>query len=161
MATIQINRTVSHLPEAVWAAFADFGGVHRFHPMVEHSPLHESAPQQGLGAERTCHFYDGNEVQERIVRWTDQQAMEIEVFGGSMPLRDANVRIELSPRGNGTTVQISMHYVPKFGVVGRLMDTLMIRRKLSSTLGLLLDALDEHLRTGKPIGPDFAPAKAA
>ncbi len=162
MSTLSITRSIAQPRPAVWQALADFGGVHRFHPLVERSPLHEGTPPQGVGAERTCHFYDGNQVQERVVEAQTDRALEIEMFAGSMPIRDARIRFELSATaGNTTEIRTTMRYVPKLGLLGRLMDTLMIRRKLSGTLDLLFDALDEHLRTGEPIGRGFVPSRAA
>lgn len=158
MSSITVERTFDHPRDAVWNALADFGGIYRFHPLVEHSPLNDG-PSQGLGAERTCHFYDGNHIQERVVDVQDQQAIEVEIFEGSMPLACANARFELeSDQQTSTHLRMTLRYEPKFGVLGRVMDTLMMRRKFTGMMTLLLGALDEHLRTGELIGKDFRPA---
>lgn len=162
MTTVTIERTIDQTLPTVWGAFADFGGVARFHPFVQRSPLGEGTPAQGVGAERVCHFYDGNHVRERVLRSEDMRSMEVEITEGSMPLRSAVALIELSPTSEGQTrVSMSMTYEPKMGVLGKVMDALMMRRKFGQMLGLVLAGLDEHLRTGQTIERDFRPAAAA
>lgn len=55
----------------MWETLADFGNVHLFHTMVERSRL-IGGRQCGLGAKRTCEFYDGRgRVEEEITGWQE------------------------------------------------------------------------------------------
>lgn len=157
MSTVSIDRTLDQPLHAVWAAFDDFGGVYRFHPFVERSPLADNTPAEGLGAERVCHFYDGNHVRERVTGRDPLRSLDVEITEGSMPLRCANAHIELHPEGTGTRVRMTMRYEPSMGVLGKVMDRLMMRRKFAQLLTTVLAALDEHLRTGETIGKGFRP----
>ena len=162
MGSITVQRTVSHSPDIVWPALADFGGIYRFHPLVERSQVHPGTPTTGLGAERTCHFHDGNKIDERVVGFEDGKSLDVEIYEGTMPLKTARARMEIRPAGEGqTAVTMSMEYTPKFGVMGRAMDVLMMNRKFRQILTSVLAALDEHLTTGETIGPKFRPSKAA
>ncbi len=162
MGTATAERTLPHDPQTVWQSIADFGGIHRFHPLVDKSPINAGAPSTGLGAERTCHFHDGNEIKERVVAFEDGRSLDVDIYEGTMPLASARARLEVIPSPNGrTTVRMSMEYTPKFGVLGKAMDALMMRRKFGSILDSVLAGLDHHLTTGETIGPKFRPSKAA
>lgn len=146
----------------VFAVLADTAGIHRFHPFIERSPLHEGTPAQGVGSERTCHFSDGNSVSERVVAFEADTSLRIDIYEGTMPLNAAAAQFTLSDApGGGTLVQMDMDYTPKFGVLGQAMDALVMRRKFTGMLDLLLAGLDEHLRTGAVIDGSFTGVAAA
>ena len=162
MSTVNVERVLPHDLETVWPVLADIGGIHRFHPLVAKSPNNPATPKTGMGAERTCHFHDGNQVVERVVGFEDRRRIEIAIVEGTMPIEDARAVMELEPMAGGKTkISFEMHYTPKFGIVGRAMDAVIIRRKFTSILGQVLEALDEHLTTGKLIDKDWRPKKAA
>ena len=163
MAHITAEHTYAATPAQIWAKLDDFGGIANFHPLVESSDVPEGKPSCGLGAERTCKFYDGkNFVRERVIESVPEQRMVVSIYEGSMPVDKAVATFELEPavRG-GTHVTMSMSYTPKFGFMGRMMNALVMERKFTGMLELLLAALDEHLRTGRPVGPEFSLVRAA
>ncbi|TPV92603.1 MAG: SRPBCC family protein, partial [Myxococcales bacterium FL481] len=152
MSELTIKHTINAPSAAVWAVLADFGGIHRFHPAVDRSPLLGEA-SGGLGAKRACHFYDGNSIVEEVVGWEEGKSMRINIVEGSMPLQCANAEIELDRQGpHRTEVTFTMRYEPKYGPVGRLMDKFMMRSKFGDLLEQVLAGLDQHTRTGALIG---------
>lgn len=162
MGTITAERVLSHDPETTWRAIADFGGIHRFHPLVERSPINAGMPSTGLGAERTCHFHDGNAIHERVTAFDEGRSLDVEIYDGTMPLQSAHARMEVIATDSGRAkIRMSMEYTPKFGVLGKAMDALMMRRKFSAILDSVLAGLDHHLSTGETIGPKFRPSHAA
>jgi len=156
MSNIEITRHIPASPARVWAAFADFGGIHKFHPFVETSPM-LSQNASGLGAERRCEFYDGNSVCERVVGVEEGTSMTIDIYEGSMPLERAEARIHLEPADGGTRVRFVMDYTVKWGPIGALMDVMMMRRKMRGMLGKVLAGLETHLETGAAIGQGGLP----
>lgn len=162
MSTTTVYRTLPHNLPAVWEALSDTAGIHRFHPLIERSPLRKGSPATGVGSERTCYFYDGNHIAERVTGSDPLRSIEVEIVEGSMPLRCARARFDLEAGPAASTrVRMTMTYEPKFGVLGRLMDSLVMRRKFTGMMTLLVEALDEHLRTGETIERGFSPARAA
>jgi len=162
MSEITISRAVSHSVANVWAALDDFSGIHRWSAGVETSPTNPGTPSRGVGAERNCHLYDGNHIQERITQVIDQRRLAIEVFDTSMPLKSADAAFDIEPTSDGgTSLTMTFHYVVKFGLLGKAMDGLMIRRKMTASLNNLLAALDEHLRTGETIDKGWTSTQAA
>lgn len=152
MSKVTITRTVHAPKDQVWNAWADFGGIAKFHPYVDTSPL-LSEQTEGVGTERQCNFYDGNHVKERVVNVVPGEEMTVDIVEGSMPLLCARAHIALEALGpDRTEVRMTMDYTPKWGFVGKAMDALMMRRQFTTILDDVLSALDAHLETGKPIG---------
>lgn len=154
MSQIQVEHTVHAAQARVWAALADFGGIYRFHPRVERSPL-LSEQAQGVGAQRRCEFHDGNQVVERVSAIEQGRSITIDIVEGSMPLARARAKISLEPiDAQRTSVVFDMDYDPKFGWLGKAMDRVMMRAQFKKILGEVLEGLDTHLATGAVIGPD-------
>ncbi|MEO0601379.1 MAG: SRPBCC family protein [Myxococcota bacterium] len=159
MSIVWVQREITHAPAAVWEVVADIGGIHRFHPAVARSPL-TGSQERGVGAERTCHFHDGNHIDERVVAWEEGHSLEVDIVRGSFPLVRARARFVLEPVPTGTRVTMRMDYKPKFGPVGFVMDQLMMKRQFRGLMARILEGLETHLSTGQIIGPDGA-AEAA
>lgn len=161
MSNVNVERILPYDLETVWPVLADVGGIYRFHPFVASSPINPGAPTTGMGAERTCHFHDGNQVVERVTGFEEGRRLEIEIVDGTMPLASAHASMAVEPVGHDKTkIVFNMDYTPKFGIVGKAMDAMMMRRKFTSILTQVLVALEEHLATGKVIGKDWRPKAA-
>ncbi|MFT5432938.1 MAG: hypothetical protein ACI9OJ_003642 [Myxococcota bacterium] len=161
MGELSIHRDINQPAKRVWEILADFEGVYRFSAGVEASPINAGTPNTGVGAERNCRLYDGNNIQERITQFVDGERLELEVFETSMPLTHAAAQFVVTPRGSGCTVAVDMQYTVKWGVVGRIMNALMLQRAMVGSMTRLLAGLDSYATTGQPIEKGWAPAKAA
>lgn len=154
MGNVTVTAEVAASAERVWRAFASFGDIHRFHPHVQISPL-LTDQRSGVGAKRRCQFYDGNHVVEEVVGWEDGRAITVDILEGSMPLKKAQARIEIAPLGKEKSeVRFTMRYEPKFGLLGQVMDALLLRSKFRGMLSQVLGSLETHLTTGVNIGKD-------
>lgn len=152
MPTVTVSRTLPFPRSEVFAKLNDFGGIHRFHPAIGSSPLAEGSPAGGEGAERTCHFYDGNHVEERVSRVVTDSELDVDIVGGSLPMKNASGKFRLTDTADGgTEVVMHMAYTPPFGVVGTVLNALVIERKFTGLLNLLLSALEHHMATGEEI----------
>ncbi len=160
MSKVTVSRNLSIPADRAWEVLADFSGIHRFHPAVEHSPL-LGEQNGGLGAERRCDFYDGNSVTERVIGWEDGKSMTIEVTEGSMPLACAEGTLSVEPRGTGSRVTMAMVYKPKYGPFGAIMDTLMMRPNFRKLLARVLEGMEIYATTGLEIGKDGKPIAMA
>jgi len=161
MTIITVTRSLPSTPAQVWEVLRDIAGIENFHPVVQSSPLNAGSGPDGLGASRTCTFYDGNHVVEEVVGWDEGRSMTIEIVDGSMPIQPgARAHIEVTPEGTGTQVAFTMDYTVKFGPLGAVMNVLMMKRQFAKVIDGLLAGLDVHVRTGERIGPDFDAAAA-
>lgn len=153
MSKITITHTYPQSPSQVFAALNDFAGIYRYHPMLESSPLVDGTPATGAGSERVCHMYDGNTLHERITGVELDKWLTIEVVDSSMPLSSMTGRFDLTPTSTGgTEVTMTADFALKMGFLGKALDVLVMRRKFTGNLELLLAALGEHLNTGNVIG---------
>jgi carbon monoxide dehydrogenase subunit G len=154
MSTVSRTHVVRRPVAAVWGVLSDFSGVYRWHPKVERSPL-VSANNEGLGATRVCHFYDGTSVTERVVEYRVRESMTIELSEFSMPLNRAAATLTVRPLADDTTeVTMSIEYDVKFGPLGWVMSSLMIQPMLGKMFEQVLSCLDRHVVTGESIGRD-------
>ncbi len=153
MSTVTVTRTIPVDTRTVWAALADFGGIHRFHPYLESSPI-LNGKARGEGAERRCEFKDGNHICERVVEWKEGESMTVDIYEGSMPLARAQGTLAVVPESSGTeaTVTFTMDYTPKMGPLGALMDVLMMRRKFTGMMEEILAGLESFLTEEPPVG---------
>ena len=159
MSVVIASREIAAPVSKVWATLSDFGGIHRYNASVESSPINEGTPSSGVGAERTCHLYDGNYIEERVIESIDEKKLTIEIFKTSMPLKESHGVFTLTglPDG-GTRVDVSMHYVVKYGPLGMLMDILMMKRMLGPAMERLLAGLDHHISTGETVAKGWTPS---
>ena len=140
--------------EQVWNVVKDFGGVHRFHPKVETSPL-LSQNNEGLGAARVCNFYDGTSVKEEVVEYREGELLRVKLSDFSMPLQRAEAVISVRALGpDRTEVEFGMEYEMKFGPLGAVMNGIMLRPMMGKMFTQVLEGLDHHVVTGELVGRD-------
>ena len=114
--------------DEVWKILADLGGVQNFHPGVAKS-YYTSDVKEGLGAARVCELLPMGKVEEHVVDWKhgEEMVLTIAPLEKAPPLRDARGRIQLEVDGDETVVTMSLQYGLAFGLLGRLMDALMVQ----------------------------------
>lgn len=147
MHTATVKRTLGTPAPLVWEAFDDFGGIHKFHPMVKSSPIHGTRTT-GLGCERVCNFHSGGAITERITRYVPGREMTVQITDtGPFPLKAAEAHIRVDEAGeDDSVVTFSMSFEPKFGPVGWILAQLAMKRQFAKIIGQILDGLDRHLK---------------
>ena len=158
MHSTQTTKIFDVSADRLWQAFDDFGGIHKFHPLVESSPTLGSATR-GLGCERVCNLYGGGSLKERVIGYEPGKRMSVEIYdAGPFPLKYAVADIGIEPAGlNRSTAVFAMRFEPKFGMLGWLMAKLVMRRQFKSMLDKLLAGLETYLATGRHIGRNGVP----
>ena len=158
---VQVDRVIDRPADAVWAILDDFGGVYRFHPLVEKSPI-TNGISSGLGAQRVCHFDDGNTIREKIVAYEPGRELEVEIVDpGKFPLRRAVGRFSVEPLDNTRSrVSMEMAFQPKFEPLGWVMGKTLMVPQFRKILGRILEGLETHLRTGEVVSRKPRPTAA-
>lgn len=132
--------------EAVWNAISDLAAVKHYNPTVVSawllSPLHE-----GIGAARRCELKPKGWVEERVWEWSPRRSIGLEVTASEWPLVFMKWKTELQIDGNVTLVRQTMNYKLKFGLLGALIDALVMRRKLRKTIGEVFENMKRHVET--------------
>ena len=160
MTAVSTDHTMPASADRVWVALAAFETIDTFHPLVERVTMSSQQPR-GLGAIRTCHFYDGTSVDEKVLRWREGEGYEVELSNFSMPLKRAKARIEVHPDGaDRSVVRFSMEYTVKWGPLGWVMGQVMMKPMMRGMFAKVLRGLEHHVRTGENVGKDWRPTAA-
>ena len=141
--------------ERVWEALADFGNTYVWSPAVVHSHSTSDAPN-GIGATRHCDLTISKaSIEERIVDWVENERIRVEIFDGrrTPPFKEAwgQFTLEEVPDGGGTLTRLQLHYELKGGILGGVIDRVMVRRQYGNGLKLALAGLKHHVETGKSV----------
>jgi uncharacterized protein YndB with AHSA1/START domain len=131
----------------VWAALADLEAVQHYNPGVASARCVSSA-RDGVGATRRCDLKPRGWVTERVTVWEPQRALGLEVAESDWPIVFMRWRTDLAADGAGTRVAQDLEYRVKFGLVGRLLDTLVMRRKLERGVGDVFAGLKRYVEAG-------------
>ncbi len=142
----------------IWAVLSDFTNIHLFHPNVQDVDQ-LSEVDRGVGAARRCNFYGGDSAVEKITAWDDERrSFTCTVTEIAAPLKDITSSMwveEIDP--HRSDVHIEMKYTPKWGIVGKILNVLVLHFALQSVFKKVLTGLQTHLKTGKPIGKNGKP----
>jgi ribosome-associated toxin RatA of RatAB toxin-antitoxin module len=126
-------------PDVVWAAIADLEAVQAYNPTVSRVSL-LPGPSDGVGARRSCATKQG-EVVERVIGWDEPTAIEMQLVSSPWPVMNMRWRTEIMPRQFGTDVTQELSYAPSLGVLGTLLNALVMRRVMNKTIASVFDAL--------------------
>lgn len=140
MTTIRHRLEASCPPAALWSLLADLEAVARYNPGVRSARALEG-PRTGIGASRVCELSPSGRVVERVTVWEEGGAVGLEVVESDWPIVFMAWTTRVEARGSGSVLTQELHYQVKFGPLGWLLDTLVMRRKLTSTLDGVLASL--------------------
>ena len=161
MHDVSVTRRINKSGTDIWQTLDKFGDVYTYHPHVKHSENINKIPT-GSGAERTCHFEDGNKIKERIITYNKGNQYEVEIYdSGSFPLAKAIARLKvMAITDNSSDVEFSMSFQPKFGPLGWIIAQMMMKNQFKKILGNVLEGLDRNLQTGQVITRENLKIKA-
>ncbi|KPA22455.1 Polyketide cyclase / dehydrase and lipid transport [Shimia sp. SK013] len=152
MPEVTVHTTINAPVEDVWTAWDDYAHIEKFNPNLSRSFLLDGSHNTGLGAERQCTMTDGkNFIQERIVDYQPNRRMKVEIFDGTFPLKENFATIDMRQTGpNKTELHFKMEFVPKYGLLGRLMVPMM-KPQFRKLLGSLIDANKAYIERGEVV----------
>lgn len=154
MASVTVHQTVDAPIENVWASWDDFGEIYKFNPNLKHSRLIENSQSSGKGAKRQCDMRDGkNWIREELVEYVPHQSMTIDIYEGTMPLKQAIATLRFKPlSSHQTQVSMTMEFEPKMCLHGKLMLPMM-KPKFAGMLRGLLEGNRAFVTEGKAANP--------
>ncbi len=150
MHEVRVDRVVDVPVDRAWSIIDDFGGIYRFHPLVESSPIINGVAS-GPGAQRVCHFDDGNAITEEITDYQPGREYTVEITDpGSFPLKTAVARITVEAEGDDRSrVGFVMRFQPKGGPLGWIMGKAVMEGQFRKILGRVIEGLETHAQTGE------------
>ncbi|MFZ1530068.1 MAG: SRPBCC family protein [Ferruginibacter sp.] len=115
--------------DRVWNILTDLELLEKFDPTVKQSTL-VSTDKSGIGAKRKVYMLDGkNWFDEKITVFKPNEALTYQLTDCSFPIKGLQHSYSFEKIGNQTKVKQVMEYTVKFGLIGKLLDAIMIRKQ--------------------------------
>ena len=130
--------------EQVWQTLADIGSIYLWNPGVKASNQTTSG-EVGVGSCRHCNLGGKNFLDEEVVTFEPYNKIIFRITNTNMPFKTADIRFTLQPNGTATDVTVSPIYQLNYGLIGKLLDVVMVRSQYQKGMGELLQGLKEYV----------------
>ena len=129
MATIRNEIIINAHIEKIWEALTEVDWLEKYDPTVKKSTA-LTAVKSGIGARRKVDMKDGkNWFEESVIEFKRNEALAYELTACSFPIHRLKHTYSFERIGDRTKVEQIMDYTVKFGLLGKLLDTVMIRNQ--------------------------------
>jgi ribosome-associated toxin RatA of RatAB toxin-antitoxin module len=113
----------------IFQALAEMEGLEKLDPNVKKSTS-LSDIKTGMSAKRKVDMMDGkNWFEEKVIGYKLNESLTYELTACSFPVKSLKYIYTVEKSGNQTKVQQAMTYEIKFGLFGKILDSLMIRKR--------------------------------
>jgi len=147
MATIHNEITINASVEKIWAMLTDLELLDQYDPTVKKSTL-VSSEKTGIGAKRKVLMLDGkNWFDEKIIVFKPNEALTYQLTDCSFPIAGLKHNYSFEQVGNLIKVKQVMEYTVKFGLLGKLLDSLMIRKQSDTGIKKFFTGLKSYAET--------------
>jgi uncharacterized membrane protein len=153
MTTFKKQITINTPKQKVWDVVSDLGGIYRFNPNVEKS-YYTTDKTEGIGAARICELQPAGKILETVKNWKEGNGflLQIEPIEKAPPVKNFSGFFELGKlNAERTIVSVTINYSMKLGVIGHLLNKLIIQSKMEEGIEDLLEGLKIHLEKGVEI----------
>ena len=147
MATIHNEITVNASVEKIWEALANIELLDKYDPTVKKSTA-LSENKSGLNAKRKVLMLDGkNWFDEKVTVFKPNEALTYQLTDCSFPIKGLQHSYSFEKIGSQTKVKQVMQYTVKFGLLGKLLDAMMIRKQSDSGIKKFFAGLKSYAET--------------
>ena len=144
MATIQNEITINAPIKKIWEALTNVGELDKYDPTVKKCKV-LSQSTKGIGASRKVTMKDGkNWFEEKCTVSKENVALTYELTDCSFPVRNLNHSYTFEQIGNMVKVKQIMNYQMKFGFLGKILDSLVIRNQSDKGIKEFLGGLKSY-----------------
>jgi carbon monoxide dehydrogenase subunit G len=151
----QSEETIGASPARIWDVLEDPGRLPEWVPVVE--KVTEHAGREEAGSVRRCevaigsrHGYIVERCLESIPGRRLHHAVDDDSLGFTRMFREYSFTLELEPRGQNATLVISKTFYEPRGMLARLMNALLMRRRFGAVRKDLLNGLKRVAETIPP-----------
>lgn len=160
MATLNNEITINAPLEKIWEALSVVENLEKFDPTVKKSVAITDITY-GLNAQRKVDMLDGkNWFVEKITEYKPNEYLKYQLTDCSFPIRGLTHSYTFEKNGSRTRVKQVMQYTVKFGILGKLLDGLMIRKQTTGGIRKFFTGLKEYAETNKILGDAYQAEKA-
>lgn len=123
---ISYHAEVQARPQEIWDILKYPGRISEFHPLIRKSYMDSQSTKDKI---RHCHLIPMGIMQEKITQWDEGKGFTTEVVGGQLlpPYTFMKGRVQIEKQENHPSVSFTFTYQLKFGILGRVMNALLIR----------------------------------
>lgn len=147
MTKIRVEYPTTATPAECWRLMENFGRIDVFNPHLSSSHILPGSTSSDVGAKRQCDFKAGRGyIREKVIAWEPGRFYTVGIFEGSMPVAGMQTTLGVEPRPAGAMLFMETTYSPPFGVLGAIMDPLVIRPRFRGMLTKVLVGLDQSAR---------------
>lgn len=144
MSTLINSITIDAPIGRIWSILTDLELLDKTDPTVKKATL-ISEIKTGLHAKRKVIMQDGkNWFDEMITVFNPNEKLVYQLTDCSFPIKGLKHTYSFEIIGNQTKVQQVMEYTVKFGLIGVIMDKIMIGKQFNSGINLFLNGLKTY-----------------
>ena len=130
--------------EELWSVMADFGGVYKWAPYMHKSAL-VGCQMTGVGTCRFLRHVWGFILEEVVTEWTEGKGFSFDVYRAPYPMKNVH-ESWIAGRENGhATVLTRVNYEMRLGLLGRLLDWILVRHVVQREMRTGLLGLKEYV----------------
>jgi uncharacterized protein YndB with AHSA1/START domain len=147
VADVAEHLSIERPPDAVWAALADFGGISRWAPNVDHSCL---TTEQAQGVDTVRRVQVGRSaLLERVVAWEPNRRLAYAIEG--LPSSVRSVTNTWTLEGSGSSTSVTLTSCVEAGQRAPLkLAARVVARVLAKASQQMLAGLQAHLEEESP-----------
>jgi ribosome-associated toxin RatA of RatAB toxin-antitoxin module len=145
MTILHNDITIEAPMEKIWAALSTIEELEKYDPTVRKSSA-ITTQKSGLGAARKVEMKDGkNWFEEKVTKWVPNEALTFELTACSFPVQGLSHTYSFQQVGHQQIkVKQVMVYRVKFGLLGRVLDRLMIRKQSDAGIKKFMAGLKSY-----------------
>lgn len=115
--------------EKIWEALSNLESLEKYDPTVKKC-VATSSLKYGEGGRRKVEMKDGkNWFEEKCTLWKPNETLTYELTACSFPVHSLNHTYSFERVGNQVKVKQIMSYQIKFGLLGKILDLLVMRKQ--------------------------------
>mgnify|MGYP001561574416 CR=1 FL=1 len=147
MATIHNEIIINASVDKLWNILTDLELLDKLDPTVKKATL-VSSEKTGMGAKRKVDMLDGkNWFDEKITVFKPNEALTYQLTDCSFPIKGLQHSYSFEKMGDQTKVKQVMEYTVKFGLLGKLLDIVMIRKQFDRGIKKFFGGLKSYAET--------------
>lgn len=139
------NEIIINAPiEKIWGILANVGGLQNYDPTILKSSV-TSENTNGLGASRKVDMKDGKHwFNERTTVCKTNEALAYQLTECNFPINALQHSYRFERIENQTKVLQKMEYEVKYGLLGKLMDKLILKKQFDAGIKKFFAGLKEY-----------------
>lgn len=149
MTTLRNEITIAATVESVHDVIADVGALASYDPTVMSSEVTSAVPT-GVGASRKVSMADGRHwFTERMTTCEPAGSIAFELTECNFPIKALRHSYDFESEAGQTKVTQVMEYEVKYGMFGKAMDAIALRRQFDAGVKKFLLGLKHHVEQAR------------